>query len=334
MTLLTTVNLNIPYRSQRDNEFNPSNTCNITCVAMCLEFYGIKPTMKRQMEDELFLKVKERGWDRYVHNDLDKLFDIYGIQNKFKVDATWEEIKAHLASGNPVIISGEFTPSGHIIVLRGYDEKGFFVNDPWGEWFASGYQNKSGANLHYSYSLCNRVSYGGSKTCWAHFPQKPTNPSIGKLPACGIELIKEFEGCYLEAYPDPLTGGAPITIGYGATKKHNGRNWKLGEKITQSEANELLILQLERDYLPLLEEIPVWGELNENQRGALLSFAFNLGAYFYVSHGFTSMQGMLNTKNWTIAREVFVKYRNPGTHVEAGLKRRRLAEAELFLKGV
>lgn len=40
----------------------------------------------------------------------------------------------------------------------------------------------------------------------------------------GIALIKKFEGCarkrpdgLLESYPDPGTGGAPWTIGWGAT---------------------------------------------------------------------------------------------------------------------
>ncbi|WP_141395346.1 glycoside hydrolase family protein, partial [Enterobacter hormaechei] len=31
----------------------------------------------------------------------------------------------------------------------------------------------------------------------------------------GVALIKRFEGCRLRAYPDPATGGAPWTIGYG-----------------------------------------------------------------------------------------------------------------------
>jgi GH24 family phage-related lysozyme (muramidase) len=329
--------LKVPYHSQRDNEFYPSNTCNITCVAMVLAFFGINSKLKPQLEDELFLKVQEKGWDRYTHDDLDKLFELYGIENEFTTEATWERIKAHLDNGNPVIISGKFTKSGHIIVLRGYDQKGFFVNDPWGEWFATGYQNKSGENLHYSYKLLYNVSYGGSKTCWAHFPmKKKTDPASktlsNKLPLPGVQLIKEFEGCYLNAYPDPLSGGKPITIGWGATKKQNGGEWKLGDRISQDGADNLLILQLERDYLPPLQKIPCWKDLNENQQGALLSFAYNLGANFYESPGFASITNMLKSKNWRSAMETFVKYRNPGTSVEQGLKRRRLAEAELFLK--
>jgi lysozyme len=34
--------------------------------------------------------------------------------------------------------------------------------------------------------------------------------------AC-LTLIKRFEGCVLEAYPDPGTGNDPWTVGWGST---------------------------------------------------------------------------------------------------------------------
>ena len=152
-----------------------------------------------------------------------------------------------------------------------------------------------------------------------------------KVPLPGVTLIKEFEGLNLSAYPDPLTRGKPITIGWGTTRKKNGGEWKLGEKITRVEADELLMLQLENSYLPTLEKIPVWDVLNVNQQGALLSFGYNLGANFYGAKNFESMTGVLQNQQWDQIEETFVKYRNPGSSVEAGLRRRRQAEAKLFL---
>src|SRR5262245_44221185 len=38
-----------------------------------------------------------------------------------------------------------------------------------------------------------------------------------KTSDAGLGLIEEFEGCILHAYPDPATGAAPWTIGYGHT---------------------------------------------------------------------------------------------------------------------
>jgi len=156
----------------------------------------------------------------------------------------------------------------------------------------------------------------------------------GKLPLPAIPLIKEFEGCYLDAYPDPQSGNLPITIGFGCTKKRDGSNWKLGDRITKQEAEDLLMTQLENHYLPLMRKIPCWDELNANQQGAILSFAYNLGPYFYGSSGFESMTRVLKNKQWGEIEATFLKYRSPGTSVEAGLKRRRQAEAKLFLTAV
>jgi len=165
------------------------------------------------------------------------------------------------------------------------------------------------------------------------YPSNLYGGKTGKLPLSGIILIKKFEGCFLKAYPDPMTGNLPITIGWGSTKKRDGSNWKLGERITQEEADELLITELETRVLPSLEKIPVWNELNANQRGALFSFAY--GAYgdpnFYYNPKFQSMTTVLKNKQWDKIKETFLIYRNPGSNIEIGMRRRRQAEADLFL---
>jgi len=156
-------------------------------------------------------------------------------------------------------------------------------------------------------------------------------PLLAKqLPLPGIELIKQFEGCCLEAYPDPLTGNKPITIGWGSTKKWDGSEWKLGDRITQQQADELFTLQLVQEYLPDLQKIPCWNELNVNQQGALLSFAYNLGKSFFGSPNFQTITKVLQDRDWGKIKDAFLLYRNPGSIVEEGLKRRRLAEAALF----
>jgi hypothetical protein len=44
--------------------------------------------------------------------------------------------------------------------------------------------------------------------------------------AVALPRVKEFEGCRLTAYPDPETGGAPWTIGWGSTCDSQGRPFK------------------------------------------------------------------------------------------------------------
>ena len=147
----------------------------------------------------------------------------------------------------------------------------------------------------------------------------------------GIDLIKKFEGCHLKAYPDPLSGGLPITIGWGSTRKKNGSAFKLGDVITQKEADELLIVQCESQFLPSLSKIPYWREMNDNQRGALLSFAYNLGAGFYGGSNFNTITRNLREKNWKAIPKTLEMYCNPGSNVEAGLLRRRKAEGKLWI---
>ena len=149
----------------------------------------------------------------------------------------------------------------------------------------------------------------------------------------GIKLIKEFEGCHLKAYPDPLSGGLPITIGWGTTRKKDGSSFKLGDTITQQEADELLITQCKNQFLPSLRKIPNWKEMSDGKRGALLSFAYNLGAGFYGSGDFNTITKRLKNKEWDLVPDALYLYRNPGSNVEAGLARRRKAEGEAWKKG-
>ena len=151
------------------------------------------------------------------------------------------------------------------------------------------------------------------------------------VPAKGVELIKEFEGCHLQAYPDPLSGGLPITIGWGTTRRKDGSAFKLGDKITQAQADELLISQIEKEFLPKLSKIPYWSEMSDGKRAALLSFSYNLGADFYGSEDFTTISNRLKNKEWDKVPDALYLYRNPGSNVEAGLARRRKAEGKIWI---
>lgn len=150
------------------------------------------------------------------------------------------------------------------------------------------------------------------------------------LPEPGVKLIKEFEGCILKAYYDPKTGGLPITIGWGSTRRKDGSVFMIGNTLTQAEADDLLYYQLKRDYLSSLQKIPYWNEMSVNQQGALLSFAYNLGAGFYGDSNFNTITRVLKNKEWDKVPETLKLYRNPGSNVEKGLLRRRTAEGDLW----
>lgn len=154
---------------------------------------------------------------------------------------------------------------------------------------------------------------------------------MSDIPMPGVTLIKQFEGCHLTAYPDPLTGAEPYTIGWGSTRRHDGSPFYPGEVITQAEADDLLLGQLEREFLPAVATIPGWGAFTPAQAGAILSFAYNLGAGFYGSTGFQTITRVLQEADWVELEYALTLYRNPGSNVEEGLLRRRLTEAQVFL---
>ncbi len=145
-----------------------------------------------------------------------------------------------------------------------------------------------------------------------------------------VKLIKEFEGCHLSAYPDPLHGWDVATIGFGTTRYQDGRKVKEGDKITVIEADELLLEEVERIAKHLYGKIPYWNDMLVTQQSALISFAYNLGAGFYGSAGFETISKRLGEKDWAAVPDALKLYRNPGTNVEAGLLRRRVAEGNLW----
>jgi len=154
----------------------------------------------------------------------------------------------------------------------------------------------------------------------------------GKLHSyeAAAKLIKEFEGCHLSAYPDPLSGGDPWTIGYGSTRYSDGRKVQRGDKITVVEAGKLLDLEVERIAEKLRATVPFWNAMNGDKQCALISFAYNLGSGFYGSTGFETISRELREKDWDAVPAALLLYRNPGTNVEAGLLRRRQAEGRLW----
>jgi len=166
--------LEVPYRSQRDNVQNPSGSCNVTSIAMCLLFLGMKDPPGVQLEDDLYQKMEQRGWDRHDPQAMKNLIESFqGYRDIFRVDGSFNNIRSSIDAGNPVIIHGYFTVSGHIVVICGYDEKGFIINDPYGEWFSTGYDtSRSGKMLRYSYGMmahtCSPESEADPKNCWYH----------------------------------------------------------------------------------------------------------------------------------------------------------------------
>lgn len=152
--------------------------------------------------------------------------------------------------------------------------------------------------------------------------------------SAALKLIQQFEGFHFDAYPDPLSGGEPWTIGWGTTRYGDGRKVTKGDKINRVEADMLLRQEVDRIAAKLAKDVPGWKEMADEQRSALVSFAYNLGSGFYDAAGFATITKRLREKDWDKVPEAMLLYRNPGSNVEAGLKRRREAEGKLWREGL
>lgn len=134
----------------------------------------------------------------------------------------------------------------------------------------------------------------------------------------GIALIKEFEGCKLTVYLDPI--GIP-TVGVGHTKGITKA--MVGKKISQALADKYL-----REDLVTAENAvnAIPQTFNQNQFDALVSFTFNCGA--------GSLKKLCANRNKVQIGNALLLYNKAGGVELAGLTRRRKAEKALYFTAV
>lgn len=340
--------LPVPYYPQTDNYTQPERTCNSSACAMALEYFRPGTLKGPKGDDEYIRKVFSIG-DTTDHSVQTRVLKDYGVASSFNYNLSFADLDRELSNRRPVVIgilhrgSLHHPTGGHMVVVIGKNEKGYICHDPYGDLY-DGYTSSvyNGRSVIYErYVLEARWTPDGPTSGWGrvfHAKVEGQHSEPGKVPQAGLELIKEFEGLHdlrsdgmVHAYPDPLSGGKPYTIGWGSTKDINGSDFNLGDRISRERADMLLEHQAKVDYLSVLERtIPYWDEMNDNQHGALLSFAYNLGANFYGSPDFNTISHVLREKEWSKVPDALYLYRNPGTSVEAGLARRRIAEGDLW----
>lgn len=139
----------------------------------------------------------------------------------------------------------------------------------------------------------------------------------------GIALIRKWEGLRLNAY---LCSAGKPTIGWGSTFYENGSKVEIGDKITIDRADKMLhfMCNMFNDAVSKM----VTSNINDNQRGALLSFVFNIGA------GNLKKSTLLKKVNKNPAdpaiRNEFMRWVNVGGKPSNGLINRRKDEADLY----
>lgn len=171
------------------------------------------------------------------------------------------------------------------------------------------------------------------RQAWPAVPAGRSDPCgrPSAIGAAGIALIKQFEGCarlrhdgLVEAYPDPGTGGAPWTIGWGATGPRIGP----GTVWTQKDCDERLATDLVRYACQVAEAIGD-APTSQDQFDAMVSFHYNTGAI-----GRATLTRRHRDGDFAAAAGEFARWKYAGGRVLKGLVRRRAAEAELYARTI
>ena len=172
--------------------------------------------------------------------------------------------------------------------------------------------------------------------------QELTNPySASEEDEQAIQLayqfLRELEGLCLQPRRDPLAVGVTIGLGHIMNEHVNAEEYHRGtlmidgapiawaDGITEAQAFRLFQQDIATYFESLASIFKV--RLNRNQRVALLSFIYNVGIS---PEAYPRLVKVVNSGHMDQVPEVMMLYVNPGSAVEAGLRRRRQAEADLW----
>lgn len=147
--------------------------------------------------------------------------------------------------------------------------------------------------------------------------------------APSLRIIREFEGCRLDAYKD---AAGVATIGWGATRYANAPV-RMGDTITQAMADEMLADDVELLFGPgVFELLPMARSWKPEQLAAIVCFAFNVGLGA-LEESTLRKRLLAGQEPCTVVREELPRWRHAGKAVLPGLERRRAAEVALFCGG-
>ena len=145
------------------------------------------------------------------------------------------------------------------------------------------------------------------------------------------QCVRQHEGCakpiggggMFQAYPDPASGGDPWTVGWGST----GTDVVKGTVWSQAQCDKRLLddlVTLGAKIDELCKGVPV----NNNEKAALASFAYNLGIGRLEG---STLFRKFRDGNVAGAADEFLKWTIAGGKHMAGLVKRREDERALFL---
>ncbi|USU06874.1 lysozyme [Sphingomonadaceae bacterium OTU29LAMAA1] len=158
-----------------------------------------------------------------------------------------------------------------------------------------------------------------------------TNRKVGPK---ALALMHHFEECRLVAYRCPAD---KPTIGWGMTYYPDGRPVRMGDRITQVQADEMFAQLLARDFAAVVDAAIGTAATTPAQFGAMVALAYNIGTGPRIwlpgmKQGFRQSQVLKSHRagKHDAAALAFGSWTRAAGKVSNGLVRRRAAEAALY----
>ncbi len=164
--------IKLPYFSQYKNKLYPGGTCQNTCLAMILRYYGWNgvPDDITRVWGSKTAQTPEGGA---------KVFNSYASKLGLKVRAkgnraAYARFREKLGKGHPLIVHGYFT-AGHVVIANSCDGQYYDCHDPAGKWnqvYKGSYNTGvSGKNQKYRKSNFDKAVSPDGMVWWVEFNQ-------------------------------------------------------------------------------------------------------------------------------------------------------------------
>lgn len=199
------------YHTQRNNQIDPAGTCNVTAMVMALKASGVPFLSPTGVQPEDHLSSILATPEAYARRDLDYPWardanvpprEVHGLlswavnerftkapRTVFTTRASIQELLYRIARHKAAsVVSGRFTPSGHLVTVVGFESPGpdlseadsparvdlsivtkIIIDDPWGD-VRTGYRDHDGNDVALSVQEFDRLTreYGCPGRKWAH----------------------------------------------------------------------------------------------------------------------------------------------------------------------
>ena len=167
-------NIDVPYFYQYSNYYYPGQSCQNTSIAMVLAHVGWSghPDDITEVWGKDYAQTPQG-----LANVFNETAYASGISERLTpvTNGTLSELRAELDAGRPTIVHGYFTAYGHVLVVTGYDESGYYVNDPAGKWsqyfqggYPYGWSTTVGDGIYY-----NKASFEAAIATWDGYTPAP-----------------------------------------------------------------------------------------------------------------------------------------------------------------